>query len=198
MASKLVDEYAAADAAGKVDIIFRNYPTFIGSIDSRIEGLVYLIEDEKACKRRSGRGELGVRVQTSGTSNPTQNIGMSEVMTRDALISCDFSGGVLDDTDNEEEYMFEAYMLQDMRRDFFLFNSQLGSIEGKKKEVFNAYINRNKDVVAIADEFGIVEQSARNMIHRTKKKIEGQMLDCMIRRYGRNKICQQERQRSIA
>jgi rubrerythrin len=45
-------------------------------------------------------------------------------MTRDALIACDFSGGVLDGTDRGEAFIREALILKDMRRDYKLFKKE--------------------------------------------------------------------------
>ena len=64
--ASIIKNYAKADAAGKVDIICKNYSNFIGIVDGYTEGLCYMIENEKAYNRKQGRGDLGVRVQTSG------------------------------------------------------------------------------------------------------------------------------------
>lgn len=64
--ASIIKNYAKADAAGKVDIICKNYSNFIGIVDGYTEGLCYMIENEKAYNRKQSRGDLGVRVQTSG------------------------------------------------------------------------------------------------------------------------------------
>ncbi|SCY16051.1 sigma-70 family RNA polymerase sigma factor [Butyrivibrio sp. INlla14] len=197
MAIQLVDDYAAADAGGKVDIICRNYPSFLGMLDSRIEGLVYTIETDRACSRHSDRGALGVRVQTSGTSDPTANTGISETMTRDALRTCDFSSGVLEGTENEIDYMYEAYVIRDMRKAYFLFNTQMCILKPKEKALFTSYINGAKDAAEIADELGITQESARLKIHRAKKKVKLSMLHCMQTKDRRDGKCRQEKQVSL-
>ena len=59
-------------------------------------------------------GELGVRVQTGGmTSDPTAKHAIRNVMTRDALINCDFSGDVLDGVDHPEAYMKDSSVDED-------------------------------------------------------------------------------------
>ena len=64
--ASIIKNYAKADAAEKVDIICKNYPNFIGIVDGYTEGLCYMIENEKAYSRMQNRGDLGVRVQSSG------------------------------------------------------------------------------------------------------------------------------------
>ena len=93
----ILNVYEKADSAKKVDIIIRYYPNFLGIVNSYTEGLFYMIENEKACNRSKNRGDLGVRVQTSGKhSDITADTAISNVITRDAIIACDFSGDVLD------------------------------------------------------------------------------------------------------
>lgn len=41
--ASIIEIYARADAAGKVDIICKNYSNFIGSVDGYTEGLRYMI-----------------------------------------------------------------------------------------------------------------------------------------------------------
>lgn len=43
------------------------------------------------------------------------------MLTREALINCDFSGDVMDGVDRADEYMRDAYLLRDMRKDYELF-----------------------------------------------------------------------------
>ena len=44
--ANFVKQYADADAAGRVDIICKNYPIFLGIGDSSTDGLIYVIENE--------------------------------------------------------------------------------------------------------------------------------------------------------
>ena len=72
------------------------------------------IEAEKDSNSRQNIGELGVRVQTGGmTSDPTAKHAIRNVMTRDALINCDFSGDVLDGVDHPEAYMKDSSVDED-------------------------------------------------------------------------------------
>lgn len=110
-----IKNYEKADAAGKVDIICKNYFNFIGIVDGYTEGLRYMIESEKAYNRRRNYGDLGVRVQASGIhSDITADTAISNVITREAIIACDFSGGVLEGVDRGEEFRQEAYTLRNI------------------------------------------------------------------------------------
>lgn len=93
--ASIIEIYAKADAAGRVDIICKNYSNFIGIVDGYTDGIRYMIESEKAYNRKKNHGDLGVRVQTSGIhSDITADTAISNVITRDAIIACDFSGDI--------------------------------------------------------------------------------------------------------
>lgn len=175
--ANFVKQYADADAAGRVDIICKNYPIFLGIVDSSTDGLIYVIENEKALNRKSTNGDLGVRVQKSSCSDTTADTAISNVMTREALIACDFSGGVLDGTDRPEEFKQKAFILQKMREDYDLFNSQLNSLKPQERELFVGFISKEMDYGMIADEIGSGLDYAVLKIHRAKMKIKAQMID---------------------
>lgn len=177
--ASLVNEYAAADAAGRVKLIYRNYSSFLKIIDSSVEGLVYLIENEKATNRRIANGDLGVKVQTSRISDITGDTASGNVDTRNAIIICDFSSGVLDGTDREDEFRKKAIMLKRMRRDYQLFTDQLWCLGERDRELLLGYMKSHDDVRAVADEFGISSDSIRKHIYRTKKVVFKQTIDYM-------------------
>ena len=60
--ASIIEIYARADAAGKVDIICKNYSNFIGIVDGYTEGLRYMIESEKAYNRKKMGFSQGVDI----------------------------------------------------------------------------------------------------------------------------------------
>ena len=179
MKNNLVRRYAKADAMDRINLIYNNFTSFLGVVESRTEGLVYLIENEKATNRRHENGDLGVRVQKSTISDPTGNMATGNVMTRDALMACDFSGGVLDGTDRREAFIREALVLKDMRRDYKLFNDQLSSLEEKERELVLSYIERKKTMSELAEDLCIDYSSVKKKLYRSKKKVMYLMADYM-------------------
>ena len=175
--ASIIENYVKADATGKVDIICKNYSNFIGIVDGYTEGLRYMIESEKAFNRKQNRGDLGVRVQTSGIhSDITADTAISNVITRDAVIACDFSGDVLEGVDRSEKYQRDAYTLRRMRADFELFNQQLSILGRNELRIFRGYLSGEKDIGEIAEEEGIQYESAAQKVRRAKVKIKLQMV----------------------
>ena len=171
----LIRVYTGATSEKRIDIIIKNYTKFIGIVDGYTDGLRYMIECEKESSHRQSVGDLGVRVQTGGmTSDPTARKAINNVITREALINCDFSGNVLDGVDQAEVYIRDAYILSDMRKDYNLFNSQLG-ILGTEKETFTKYLLKEKTISDIAEDQGITYESARQQIQKIKVRMKKQV-----------------------
>lgn len=175
--ANIIKIYANADSAKKVDIIIRHYPNFMGIVDGYTDGLRYMIENEKAYNRKADHADLGVRVQSRGNySDTTGNTAVANVITRDAIVACDFSGDVLEGVDRGDVYQNDARILRTMRQDYELFNQQLGILGKEEAEVFGEFIRGEKNLSAIAEDKGIVYESAQQRILRTKRKIKIQMV----------------------
>lgn len=138
--ASIVKNCEKVDAAGKADIICKNYSNFLGIVDGYTEGLRYMIENEKAYNRSQGHGDLGIRVQISGLyGDITADSAINNVITREAIIACDFSGDVQDGGDWSEQFKRDAFVLRKMRADYELFNRQL-SILGEMNRGHSAGI----------------------------------------------------------
>ena len=70
-ARSIVKIYAEAEDFKRIDIIFEHFDNFIRLIDMFEEGLRDTLKEEKLYNKRTERGEIGIRVQTSGCSDPT-------------------------------------------------------------------------------------------------------------------------------
>ena len=136
-----------------------------------------MIESEKAYNRKKNHGDLGVRVQTSGIhSDITADTAISHIITREAIIACDFSGDVLEGVDRSEKYQRDAYTLRRMRADYELFNQQLCILGRNELRIFRGYLSGEKDIGEIAEEEGIQYESAAQRVRRAKVKIKLQMV----------------------
>ena len=180
----LIKAYTGATNEKRIDIIIKNYTEFIGIVDGYTDGLRYMIENEKESNYRQSVGDLGVRIQTGGMpGDPTAKRAINNMITRDALINCDFSDGVLDGVDNAEIYIREAYVLKSMRKDYNLFNSQL-AILGADREMYIKYLRRDLSISDIADELGVTYESAKVQLQRIRRRVKSQVLNFMKGQLG--------------
>lgn len=178
----MVQVYRKADDAHKFEIIYKNYSCFLRMVDSIISGLAYEIESEILFNRRQAKGDLGVRVQTSGISDVTGNTAATRGDIANALKACNFSGGILDDCDNPEEYIMQALVLDDMRRDYFLFEDQLGGLSERDHRILLPYILKDKDIITIASEENVCVETLRGYVRDAKKVVKTNTLYHMNRR----------------
>lgn len=124
----LIQAYGNSSAEKRIEIIRNNYPNFLEIVDGYIDGLCYMINCEMESNSHKNNEPPAVRMQTNGLkSSFAQKKSIRSVITREALIKCDFSGGVLDGVDRFEDYIRVAKILREMRRDYKIFKSQLGS-----------------------------------------------------------------------
>jgi len=125
----LIQAYGNSSAEKRIDIIRNNYPNFLEIVDGYIEGLCYMIEYERESNGFGERDKLGMEIQIGNMkSESMQKKAIRNVLIREALIKCDFSGGVLDGVEKPEDYIREAKILREMRRDYNVFKSQLGGL----------------------------------------------------------------------
>jgi hypothetical protein len=174
--ANVLEKYAGLTPEKRIDYICKNYARFMGIIESYTQGLIYMIEEEQDFNRREEKGDLGVRIQGGGYhSDRTANQAIRNVSLRDAIIACDFSDGVLDDTDHDEEFMRDAAVLRQMRRDYELFNSQMKQLKENDMLLIQSVLMKEKDLTTIADERGIQYESAYQRVRRIKKEIKTNM-----------------------
>lgn len=173
----IVQNYAVAPAAKRVELICKNFQNFEGIIDGRIAAMSFMILEEKAYNRRQDNGDLGVRVQTSGLySNPTANIGTTEVELEKAIIECNFSDGILEGTDHEEEYILDALTLRRMRREYKLFVSQMAYLNEKERQQFMAFLKRARTIEDMAEELGVQYHSVIRKMNKLKQVVKAETI----------------------
>ena len=180
----LFENYAKSTPSEKVNLIMKNYSEFLNLVDVHTDGLLYMIEAEKESIWQKEKGELGVRVQAGGgPGDPTATLAIRHVMTKEALIKCDFSGGVLDGVANAEAFKSDAYTLWKMRQDYMLFKDQL-VILGADKELFEKYLRKEKTLTEIAEEQHILYESAQQKMNRMRSKMRLQVTAFLDRKTG--------------
>ena len=123
----LIQAYGSSSAEKRIEIIRNNYPNFLEIVDGYIEGLCYMIEYERGSKSYRGKENLAVRTKSGRVkSGISLKRALRNVITREALLKCDFSGDVLDGVEKSEDYIRDAKILWEMRRDYNVFKSQMG------------------------------------------------------------------------
>ncbi len=177
----IVTNYKGSAPEERLDIIFTNFPNFIGIVDGYTEGLVHLIASERRYNRRNKNGNPGIRIQKSGNSDITSDTACENILIRDSLRACKLTEDVLADTDMEDRIRFEKDMLtlQMMRQEFDVVKAHMKALNKDEHFVLREYFCEGKDIVEIADEAGIAYESARQRIRRAKRKLKSYVIPFM-------------------
>ena len=170
---QLVDAYGKGDPRERFMLIYRNYEVFLKLVDSYEVGIFNRILCEKEYNRRKRNGDdLGVRIQTSNLSDPTAQMAIEHVMIRDAIRECNFSGDLLKDTDNPDEYRRDILTICMMRREYEVFDNCLRSLPGKEFSVTYRCIRRERSLPQIAEDDDRAYQTIKNLVAKTRRDLE--------------------------
>lgn len=167
--SQIVDIYGRADTEGKIRIVLDNYITFMNMVNAYEDGLIDEIKEERMTNRRLKHGDLGVRVQTSGYSNPTSSEGDEDVEVETAVKAGDYITA-LRGADCYDYHKAEIVTLRNMRHDFVRVCQQFGAA-GKDGKLFERYLLQEFDLIDIADTEGLTIDAVKQRFRRVRKII---------------------------
>jgi len=145
--------WKTSSEAKRIDIILDYYQEFPKIIEGQQESLFYRIKNEREYLRQNRRDDLGVRVQTSGSSNPTMREAIENLTIKAAVQGDKDMDELLQDVDQTEtkEIFRELYILQKMREEYRLLNNQLLLLSSSEKRVFKLFMEENRDFQELAD-----------------------------------------------
>ncbi len=179
---RIVDRYAEADTEKKVELILSNYAGFTVMIDGFENSLFYLIKIDRKKMKRRDIGELGVRVQVSGVSDPTFKAAEGELtfekerekMTFEQLIS---------GTDGQEDYQREHEILEDMRDDYDLVKDQLHALKPDERMSLEPFLEGEVSFFDLSEKNNLSYDAAKSKIKRAKRLLRENVMVYFDRKY---------------
>ena len=182
--ANIIETYEISNNKKKISLIIKHYSYWDGILEACIGNMVEDILDEIRYNRRAAFGDLGIRVQTSGTGNPTESIGINETMLEKAIAACDFSGGILDDTDDSEKYIRIAATIRNIKRDIKTFNRQFKFLNDEEKQEVLDYITGKQSIYDLSEKWHVEDTTAYKKIERLVSVVKDETLEAMERRKG--------------
>lgn len=181
--ANIIEIYEGSNSRKRVSLIIKHYSYWEGIIEGCIENMVEDIRDEIRCNRRDAYGDLGVRVQTSGTSNPVESQVISETIIEEAIRSCYFPDNLLKDTDNSDKYIREAFTIRAIQEDINTFNRQFKFLDDEERQDVKDYITKKKTVSDFGEKWAVEDTTAYKRIEKlvaivrdqTEVRIEGRL-----------------------
>ena len=174
--ASIVKQYEDADFSKRVDIMLDNYASFATQIEICFEGIKYRIKEDRAFTRRQEKGDLGVRVQASGTSNPTEREALENIEIDEALKKKDFSGSIFKNVDDVEAIKREIYIMEIMRLDYQMLILQIKLLKKKDQKLLQDYLVNGMALEEIADAENVAYETIRTRIKRAKSRVKCSMV----------------------
>ena len=174
--ASIISRYILADFEERVCIMLDNYTTFEAQLEIELDGIEYRIKEERAYQRRSAKGDLGVRVQTSGISDPTYQEAVENIMIAEALKAMDFNSDIFKDNEEVEAIKRDIYAMEIMQIDFRNMKKQLRVLKPLDRDTLLSVYDEEIELQILATKEGIDYESARSRENRAKKRLQEKMI----------------------
>lgn len=163
----------------RLEIIYDNYEKFPRIITSFEKNLKLLIVSERAYIRNRQRGELGVRIQTSGNYSPTEANAITNMMIDEAIATGDFSDSMFKDFSIMQQ-VYDGYTeISVMKAEYEAFASIFETMEDEEKRIIIPYLNKTETRDDIATDLGVTTEAVNQRIKRIKKVLKCKMVPSM-------------------
>lgn len=179
----IVSLYSKADMRGKIELILMYYPRVITMAKSYEEDLLMILKYECEYMRKQNQDELGVRVQTSGTSDITWSKAECEIAIKAAIdIGNLYSIRHMLDVKAFEEYELELETLKHMQEDFYTVSRGLDKIGKLEAELLGHYLIK-KDILELESEFDLSYEAVKSRLKRGKKLLIQKVREKLEKKY---------------
>ena len=175
----LLHMYSEAGPEGRLQIMMGNYAVFPKLIRRVEKKVFYKITVEREYMRSLHRGELGVRIQTSGISDITADEAIDHVTVEEAIRTGKYDRGLIRDLENADEYETAIRTINVMRLDYELLTEIIDDLREKDSKVIKQYLVEGKLFKEIADSEGKTYDAIKKRIERIRAEIRDQILDCL-------------------
>ena len=166
-------EYFLADSRGKIDIILSNYVTFQHQLSGIEKGIKLDIKVDQDFRFRKERGDLGVRVRTSGYSDPIAREAIRNVELDRAFDENDLEGE-LEKTSDPDVFRRQIRMLHSMEEDFLIIQAVIDMLTWQEGNTLKDYYTCQRNQIClqnVADDKDINVKTIYQKVWRVKSKI---------------------------
>ena len=174
---QLVEAYGKATPHERFLLIYKNYSVFPQLVDCYETGLFNRILYEREYNiRAKNDDDLGIRIQTNRIGDPTARKAIINLMIREAIEECDFSGDILRDTDNPEKHKHDIITIHMMRREYEIFDTCLKTLSGSEYRINYSYLHDRRKMAQIAEDEDRAYSTIGNLISVTRKLLESRTI----------------------
>lgn len=178
-------KYFRMDSRKKVEFIIDNFRTFPDQLDAMTD----LVKVNIICEQeyRHNRNSDNIRVQTSGTSDPTASIAIRNVMLDDAICNNDVSE-VIKDRRMAAAYNRALDGIENMRRDYYIVGAYIRLLTPIEKHILEDYMDSRTGMNRVSEISAKYEYTDSRSIYRRVRAIKLRIADeaapGLDRKYG--------------
>ena len=178
-AKDIITVYRMADCEERLEIVFDNFSNFPKMLRKMQKITQYKIKAEKEYIRSHAKGELGVRVQTSGLSDTTANEAIANVMLEEAFTSGEVTDGLLSGIENAEQYAADIRIISIMKDDYEIVAECVEDLEDEDSRLMKQYLTEKKFYKELACEFNTSYDTVKRRIRAIKDDIRNDIIECI-------------------
>ncbi len=172
----IISEFEIADFKKRISIILYNLSKFEGVMSNYRDDLVDETWEQVQYNQRGHKDDLGVRVQTSGLSNPTYKQAVTLMMIEEMVDTGIVTDTILALVDDQEETSYQVKNYNRMLKGYkYVERYVRKNLDGQERNIIEKYISRDLDIADVADEMGVEAASVRQRLWRIRLKMQADL-----------------------
>ncbi|MBS7339220.1 MAG: hypothetical protein KIH00_03115, partial [Lachnospiraceae bacterium] len=173
---------------------------FVTTSESRTvtaHGIFNKIKSEREFSRSHNRGELGVRVQSSKISSPTEDEAIANVMLDEAMKTGEITDGLLKGIDDAKTYAKEIRIISIMKMDYELLEEFVEDLDDLDCQMMKAFLIKKMYIKEIAAETGMSYDYTKRRLKTLREEITLEVVDCIEMNCGGGYVRCQRREKNL-
>ena len=175
----ILENYKVANPEERFEIMFAHYSFFPKVIRKLEKKTQFKIKAEREYLSSHNRGVLGVRVQTSNISSPTEDEAIANIEIEEAFKTGEIDSSLLKGIDNATQYEEDIRITRLMRMDYELLEEMIEDLEDEETKIIKEYLVNKRFLNEIAVEFGMSYETVKRKIRIIKEDLLEEIIECL-------------------
>lgn len=178
-AKDFIREYRRSDADERLDLMLSHYgvfPKMIRMLEMRIK---YKIKTERERMISKARGELGVRIQKSDISKPTEDEVVAKLTLEEAFETGRIDPSILKGIESSDEYAADIRIISIMKMDYDLLSDSIDALGAEDSEWIKEYFNKEKLLKEIALDQDKSYDTVKKRLVKLRTELRDAVIDCL-------------------
>lgn len=177
----ILASYKLAGPEERFEIMFEHYsffPKVIRKIQKKTE---YKIKSDREYYRSHNRADLGVRIQTSDISNPTQDEAIANIQLEEAFKTGQVDRGLLKGFEDAEAYAEDIHFISLMRMDYELMVDCVENLDDDENELITEYLCKRKYLKELAVDMEMSYSNVKLRVKEIKESLMEEVTELLVK-----------------